>query len=232
MDRGFFDEKNFNYLEDNCIEYVCKAPLNSSMRKVINYLSDQHLWQELDHTYAVAEINIPLQSWERSRRFIFIRETIKIVAKGSQTAFDFKDVYDYQAIVTNMDESSPEEIWHWYNKRCNVENKLDELKTGVAVDQNSQNELSRNMAFMWIKILSYNLLNWFRLTLLPPGASQYEIPTIRRLILNVPGNVVGNGHYRHIRLAANQWLQQVVNKIKNNLREFIHLRAWLLISST
>ena len=54
----------------------------------------------------------------------------------------------------------------------------------------------------------------------------------RRLILNVPGNVVGNGRYRHIKLAANQWLQVVVDKIKNNLREFIHLRAWLLISPT
>lgn len=232
MDRGFFDEKNFNYLEDNSIEYVCKAPLNSSLWKVIKYLSDQHSWQELDDTYAVAEITVPLQSWERARRFVFIREKVKTVTKDSQTALEFKDVYDYQAIVTNMEDLSPEEIWHWYNKRCNVENKIDELKTGVAVDQTSQNELSRNMAFMWIKILSYNLLNWFRLTLLPPGASRCEIPTIRRLILNVPGNVVGNGRYRHIKLAANQWLQVVVDKIKNNLREFIHLRAWLLISPT
>lgn len=232
MDRGFFDEKNFNYLEDNNIEYVCKAPLNSSLWKIINYLTEQHSWQKLDDTYAVAEITVPLQSWERSRRFVFIRETLKTVTKGIQTAFEFKDAYDYQAIVTNMEDLSPEEIWHWYNKRCNVENKIDELKTGVAVDQTSQNELSRNMAFMWIKILSYNLLNWFRLTLLPPGASRYEIPTIRRLILNVPGNVVGNGRYRHVRLAVNQWLQGVVDKIKIKLKDFIDLRAWLLVSAS
>ncbi|MDD4239115.1 MAG: hypothetical protein PHT62_11270 [Desulfotomaculaceae bacterium] len=45
-----------------------------------------------------------------------------------------------------MEDLSPEEIWHWYNKRCNIENKIDELKTGVSIDQTSQNELSRNMA--------------------------------------------------------------------------------------
>ena len=90
--------------------------------------------------------------------------------------------------------------------------------------------MSKNMAFIWIKILSYNLLNWFRLALLPAGASRYEIPTIRRLILNVPGNVVGNGRYRHVRLSTNQWLQEVVDNVKNRLKEFSHLRAWLLVS--
>lgn len=230
MDKGFFDQKNFTYLEDNSIEYVCKARLNSNMWKVIKYLNSQNSWQELDNTYAVNEITVPLQSWERARRFVFIREKVKTTTKGNQDAFAFTDLYDYEAIVTNMEDLSPEEIWHWYNKRCNVENKIDELKTGVGIEQTSQNEMVRNIAFMWIKILSYNLLNWFRLALLPAGASSYEIPTIRRLILNVPGNVVGNGRYRHVRLAANQWLQQVVDNTKSRLKEFICQRAWLLVS--
>lgn len=143
----------------------------------------------------MAEITVPLPAWERARRFVFIRETVQTVPKGGQVPLDFKDLYDYEVIVTNMVDLSPEEVWHWYNKRCNVENKIDELKTGVAIDQTSQNEMSRNMAFMWVKILSYNLLNWFRLALLPDGASRYEIPTIRRLVLNIPGDVVGNGKY-------------------------------------
>lgn len=230
MDKGFFDQKNFSYLEDNSIEYVCKAPLNASVWKVLNYLNSQNSWQELDDTYATTEITVPLQSWERARRFVFIREKVKTTAKGKQAALAFTDLYDYEAIVTNMEDLSPEEIWHWYNKRCNVENKIDELKTGVAIGQTSQNEMTRNTAFMWIKILSYNLLNWFRLALLPTGASRYEIPTIRRLILNIPGNVVGNGRYRHVKLAANQWLQEIVANIKNKLKEFLCLRAWILVS--
>jgi len=173
-----------------------------------------------------------LKTLNATRQNCFNVETVKTVAKGSQTAIEFKDLYDYEVIVTNMEDLSPEEVWHWYNKRCNVENKIDELKSGVAIDQTSQNEMSRNMAFMWIKILSYNLLNWFRLALLPAGASSYEIPTIRRLILNVPGNVAGNGRYRHVRLAANQWLHKVVDNIKNKLKEFIRLRAWLLASTS
>lgn len=85
-----------------------------------------------------------------------------------------------------MEDLPPEEIW-----RCII---------NVAV------------AFMWFNVLAYNLLNWFRLALLPAGASGCEITTIRRLILNVPGNVVGNGHYRHVRLAPNAWLKGIVKK--------------------
>ncbi len=41
MDKGFFDEDNFAYLEEQCIEYICKAKLTSTMRKVIKYLNEQ-----------------------------------------------------------------------------------------------------------------------------------------------------------------------------------------------
>lgn len=228
IDKGFFDEKNFIYFEDNCIEYVCKAKLNPNVRKIIRYLDEQQSWRKLDNKYAVSEITVPLPSWERARRFVFIRETINTVSSGDQISLDFKELYDYEVIVTNLEDLSPEEVWRWYNKRCNIENKIDELKTGVAIDQTSQLEMIRNNAFMWIKSIAYNLLNWFRVTLLPNGTSKYEITTIRRLILNVPGNVVGNGRYRHIKLVENPWLEEIITKVKSNLHEFIHKRAWLL----
>jgi len=42
--------------------------------------------------------------------------------------------------------------------------------------------------------------------------------------------VVGNGRYQHVRLAANQWLQEVVDKVKIKMKEFLLLRAWLLVT--
>lgn len=227
IDRGFFDEKNFMYLEDNDLEYVCKAKLNSSMWKIIYYLNEQQNWQPLDDTYATAEIRIPLPAWERARRIVFVRERLKPKEEHGQLNLDL-ETYDYQAIVTNMEDLTPEEVWHWYNKRCNIENRIDELKVGVGLDQTSQHEMLRNKAFMWLKILAYNLLNWFRLALLPQDAAHYEVNTIRRLILNVPGNIVGSDRYQHVRLAPNRWLEKVVSVIKTRLQEFIRQRAWLL----
>ncbi|MEW6540780.1 MAG: transposase [Bacillota bacterium] len=108
-------------------------------------------------------------------------------------------MYDHEAIVTNLDDMPPEEVWRWYNKRANVENKIDELKTGLGLDQNSQHAMVKNRAFIWIKILAYNLLNWFRQALLPENAARAEVSTIRRLVVNVPANIVDNG-----RLPAHQ----------------------------
>jgi hypothetical protein len=73
---------------------------------------------------------------------------------------------------------------------------------------------------------------WFRLALLPQKASRYEVPSIRRLILNVPGNIVGNGRYRHVGLAPNKRLQELVCIIKTKLQKFIRQRAWVLANSS
>lgn len=58
------------------------------------------------------------------------------------------DTYEYQVIVTNMDDLTCEEVWYWYNKRCNIENKIDGLKVGLGLGQTSQHEMQRNISYM------------------------------------------------------------------------------------
>ncbi len=67
--------------------------------------------------------------------------------------------YEYQAIVTNIDYLTPEQIFfHEYNQRCNIENKIDELKEGFYFDQNSQTNKKCNELFLLIKkMIAYNL---------------------------------------------------------------------------
>jgi hypothetical protein len=87
----------------------------------------------------------------------------------------------------------------------------------------------RNAAFMWIKALAYNLLNWFKSALMPQKHRHYGVPTLRRVLINVPGNIVGNGRYRHIRLAPNAWLEKTLTVIKENFKVFLNKRAWLMV---
>jgi hypothetical protein len=178
----------------------------------------------------MAEITVPLPTWKKARRFVFIRETVEL--KSNEPCLFYPDLYDYEVIVTNMEDLPPEEVWRWYNKRCNEENKIDELKQGLAVDQTSQHEMIRNAAFMWIKALAYNLLNWFKSALMPQEHRQHEVATIRRVLINVPGNIVGNGRYRHVRLAPNAWLEKTITIIKGNFKVFLKKRAWLMVYVT
>ena len=231
IDRGFFDDKLFTYLENRQIEYVCKAKMSTNVRKIADHLEECEEFQSISSRYAAAEIRVPLPKWERARRFICIRETLEPkIANENQVILDLPS-YEYQAIVTSLDNLTAEDIWHEYNKRANIENKIDELKVGLGVDQMSQHDFIRNQAFLLIKGISYNLLNWFRLALLDQEACRYEVPTLRRLILNVPGNIVGTDRYRHIKMAPNEKLMSVIlimkRKLDELLQEFIPMQLYL-----
>lgn len=39
-----------------------------------------------------------------------------------------------------------------------------------------------------------------------------KLQLLRKLILNVPGNVVGSGRFRHVRLAPNSWLHETIEQ--------------------
>jgi len=223
LDKGFFDEKNFQHFEEQTLLYVCKAPLRGGLNKVIAYIDEQNLWQELDDVYSVAELTIPLPKWSKARRFIFIRE--KMEPKTGQLYIDHSEFYKYQAIVTNIEagDMSPEEVWHFYNKRGTCELWIEELKDGFAVEEASQHTFIRNEAYMLAKAIAYNLMLWFKEATMPEEIKNCRAKTIRRKVLCVPGNIVGNGRYRHIRLAANRWLEIVLNQIKANLDKFLYI---------
>ncbi|SDH92748.1 IS1380 family transposase, partial [Halanaerobium congolense] len=165
-DRGFFDQKNFRYCEDNGIEYVIKAKMQSGVKKIIDYVNEnpeQYPWTKIDNTFSVTEIRVPLKSWDRERRFVLIKKSLPKSNKNGQLLFE-EFTYEYQAIVTNVDYLTAEEVFNDYNQRCNIENKIDELKEGFAFDQNTQINRKCNELYLLIKMIAFNLNNWFKRT--------------------------------------------------------------------
>ncbi len=214
VDKGFFDEENIECFENRCLLYVIKLSMRERLRRQILALPEDS-WQDLDDCFSVAEMEYLPTGWKFPRRVAVIRE--KVVKDTGQMYLPENSFYKYQAIMTNMEES-PEEVWHFYNKRGNCENRIDEIKDGFGVEENSQHEMLRNRAFAMVKVIAYNLVNWFKRVTLP--GSNYEVQTIRRVVLNVAGNIVGNGWYRRIRLAANPRLEHLISIIKANLDRF------------
>lgn len=75
-DRGFFDQKNFEYCEDNGIEYIIKAKMQKGVQKIISYINEnpeQYPWTVIDKTFSVTEIAVPLKTWSKARRFVLIK---------------------------------------------------------------------------------------------------------------------------------------------------------------
>ncbi|WP_019907280.1 IS1380-like element ISTps2 family transposase [Thermoanaerobacter indiensis] len=223
VDRGAFDYDNILYFESKGYEYVMKAKNQAWIRCFIDYVNQrEHLypWTEIDKTFSVNEIYAKMPKWDKVRRTVIIRKKL-LQPKTGQICMDIDEFkYEYQAIVTNIEYMTPEEIFHEYNQRCDIENKIDELKEGFAFSKNSQRNKFCNEIFLLIKMIAYNLHNWFKRTILPEFMSHHEITTIRRILYNVPGNLVGKGRYRHIRYPNNPFLKTVITYIRKALMVF------------
>lgn len=85
--------------------------------------------------------------------------------------------------------------------------------------------------FRWlVKAIAYNLLLWFKDVTIPEEIKNCRAKTIRCKVLCVPGNIVDNGRYRHIRLAANKWLEMLIKQVKFNLDRFLYVVVQRLYS--
>ena len=231
-DCGFADPAVMSYAEEKGWEYIFKLPKKATVKKAIAYLQ-QHptFWETLaekeedicfateDDHWAAADIPILLNNWEKARRCVIYRESHETEQTSKDQLTMMLTTYSFQAIITNT-ELKPLPLFHSYNQRANIENRIDEIKEGYALEQNSMHSLMTNMLFSWIKVIAYNVMVWFKQALLPDSLQRCEVKTVRRVVLKVPGNVVGSGRYQHIRLAPSPVLEPIVTVMQQRAREF------------
>lgn len=227
-DRGFFDDKNFTYFEDQGYEYVVKAKNTQNIRKVIDWVCshpEDYKWIQADErkseraVFHTTDIMVPLPGWERARRIVIVRKTLPTTNEYGQLIFD-ECRYEYQAIVTNIDYLTSAEIFKEYNQRCTVETSIDEVKSGFAFSENSQIDYKCNELYLLIKMIACNLHNWFKQTILPEAERHHRIGTLRRTIYKVCGMITGNGWYRHIVFQTDAAFQKIIEHIQTALSQF------------
>lgn len=227
-DCGFFDQATFTYLEDQYCEYVIKAKRLVNVQKIVNYVVEhpkEYLWVPVvsnngERTiFHATEITVPLPKWVRARRFVIVRKTLPEKLENGQLIFD-EVRFEYQVIVTNIDYMSSDEIFHEYNQRCTLETSIDELKDGFAFSENSQMNHKCNELFLLIKMIAYNLQNWFQQVILPEDMRHHRIQTLRRKFYRVSGILSGNGWYRHILYQANAEIKRIATHVYKALGIF------------
>lgn len=223
IDSGGFDIENLQYLDGQNLEFIIKCKKYRSLQVLIDSVSRKdHLypWTDVDATFSVNECHFRLPGWEKSYRFVLIRKPAHLGDKKQQRMDIDAMKYCYQLIVTNIETMTAAEIFHDYNQRCDIENRIDELKEGFAFDQNSQRNLKCNQLFLLIKMLAYNLHNWFKQAILPECWRGFEIGTVRRKFYHLAANICGHGRYRHLRYANDQQIEWLIKAVIERLRQF------------
>jgi hypothetical protein len=151
----------------------------------------------------------------RDYRVVALRKNIS-VERGENVLFD---EYKYFFYITNERAMTPDEVVDQARQRCNQENLISQLKSGVRALHAPVNTLLANWAYMTMAALAWNLKAWCALLLpVSPRWAERHDEQRRRLLtmefrtflgafIEIPAQIVTTG--RRVRwriLSYNPWL--------------------------
>ncbi|NYW24515.1 transposase, partial [Escherichia coli] len=95
-------------------------------------------WWALEPGLELTELRYRAVGWERERRLIVVRQSLKRKTAPGKTLSLFGDDPDiqgwrYSALVTSLDLPMVE-VWRTYRGRADCENRIKELKADFGLD--------------------------------------------------------------------------------------------------
>ena len=141
----------------------------------------------------VAEFAYRPTNCRKTFRMIVVRKNLT-VEKGEARLFDDVRYFFY---ITNDREMAVEEVVFSANDRCNQENVIGQLKSGVNAFRVPSDGLDSNWAYMVIAALAWNLKAWFGL-MAPTQALRetilrMEFKTFVNAFILIPCQIVNTG---------------------------------------
>lgn len=158
----------------------------------------------------VVEFEYQPGACKKAYRVVALRKNIT-VTKGETALFDEIRYFFY---ITNDRTLSADEVVHEARQRCNQENLLSQLKSGVHALHAPVNTLNANGAYMLMASLAWTLKAWFALSL--PVSPRWqerhaaerekvlrmEFRTFVASLINIPAQIIRAGRRLIFRLLA------------------------------
>lgn len=141
----------------------------------------------------VAEFDYRPKNCRKTYRMVVVRKNLTI-EKGEIRLFDDVRYFFY---ISNDREMTMQEIVLFANDRCNQENVIGQLKSGVNALRMPSDGLVSNWAYMVIAALAWNLKAWYGLVTLVPAARRDILRMeFKRFLVNfiqIPCQIVVTG---------------------------------------
>lgn len=141
----------------------------------------------------VAEFDYRPSHCKKIYRMVVVRKNLTI-EKGEKRLFDDERYFFY---ITNDRKMTPQEIVLFANDRCNQENVISQLKTGVNALRMPSDGLVSNWAYMVIAALAWNLKAWYGLVTAAPAARRdilrMEFKRFLVSYIQIPCQIVATG---------------------------------------
>lgn len=141
----------------------------------------------------VAEFDYRPTSCKKTYRMVVVRKNLSI-EKGERRLFDEVRYFFY---VTNDRKMAKAEVVFFANDRCDQENVIGQLKTGVNALRMPSDGLVSNWAYMVIAALAWNLKAWYGLVTQNKAVRRdilrMEFKRFRANFVQIPCQIVNTG---------------------------------------
>jgi len=150
----------------------------------------------------VAEFDYRPDACKRTYRMIVVRKNLT-VEKGEHRLFDDIRYFFY---ITNDRKTVVDEVVFFANKRCDQENVIAQLKSGVNAFRIPSDGLESNWAYMVIAALAWNLKAWYGLVTQEPAIRadilRMEFKRFLLSYIQIPCQIVNTGRRLVYRIFA------------------------------
>jgi DNA-directed RNA polymerase subunit N (RpoN/RPB10) len=197
-DSGFFDDKLLSFLEQRCLPYIVVTRLTQWVKREAQPIEQ---WTAVDDDYAVGEFPLRLHNWKAARRFVVVREPVR--EKRSSLGRKLIDVpgYTFRIFLTSC-TAPPLDIWREYNRRADMENRIEELKNDLGVDGFCLKQFFATEAAFRSILLLFNLLAEFQRA---AGLAGYQQPASLRAQVLTCGAILGPPGRRVVLHLSKSW---------------------------
>ena len=197
-DSGFFDDKLLTFLEQRCLPYIVVTRLTQWVKREAQRIQQ---WTEIDSDYAVGEFQLRLHNWKAARRFVVVRERAREKRKGVGRKLIDVPGYTFRIFVTSC-TAAPLDIWREYNRRADMENRIEELKNDLGADGFCLKQFFATEAAFRSILLLFNLLAEFQRA---AGLSRYQQPATLRAQVLTCGAILGRAGRRIVLYLSKSW---------------------------
>jgi hypothetical protein len=130
-------------------------------------------------------------------RLVIRRQKIEESNQGELFTF-----YRYRFAVTNLPDSySPRDVLKLVYQRCDQENVIEQLKSGVSAMRMPSASFAANSAFLYCARMAHNFKAWLAMLALPSEVMRWEWKRFRLAFVYLSAQVIYKARQTIVRLA-------------------------------
>lgn len=179
LDAGFAGEDLLAFLEAEQVEYLVAIQSNARLEKRARRLMGKARLRSQasgETAHLFGETRYAAKRWKRKRRVILKAEVVRHPGRAPKNNPRF--------VVTNLTQP-PEPVYTLYRQRGDVENRIKELKDGLALDRLSCSRFLGNQFRLLLTLAAYILVQALRLQAAGTAWATAQVTTLRERLLKV-----------------------------------------------